>query len=171
MFDENNNNAAEEERFEEEWQQQLERDKEEEGRIWDDRRLSDFEILKGIMQSEYGNNEFSNSAELTETGDYDLNLERDNPDGENLRKRANYIMLSRLLGQLEGPNFVVPSFDVMESYGTIRDIKPRFSPKTGRFLGIDYQTDPFKPFKRIIVYGKGGILRYTRDKTPPTIIR
>ena len=67
MFDENNDNAAEEERFEEEWQQQFERDKEEEEKIWDDRRLSDFELLKGIMQSEYGNNEFSNNAEITET--------------------------------------------------------------------------------------------------------
>ena len=74
-------------------------------------------------------------------------------------------MLSRLLGQLEGPGFVVPSFDVMESYGTIRDIKLRFSPKSGRFLGISYRTDPFKAFKEIIVLGKGGILRYTRNKT------
>ena len=77
-------------------------------------------------------------------------------------------MLSRLLGQLEGPDFVVPSFDVMESYGTIRNIKPRFSPKTGRFLGIDYRIGPReggKPFKKIIVFGKGGILRYTKNKT------
>ena len=92
MFDdnmENNENEdfqdAEEEQHEEEWQQQLEKEKE--GKIWDDRRLSDFDLLKGIMQSEYGNNEFSNSAELTETGDYDLNLERDDPNRENLRKR------------------------------------------------------------------------------------
>ena len=113
-----------------------------------DGRLSDFDFLKGIMQSEYGNNEFSNSAELTETGDYDLNLEKDDPERENLRRRANFIMLSRLLGQLEGPNFVIPSYDVMESYGTIRGIKPRFSPKTGRFLGIDYRMNPFSPFKK-----------------------
>ena len=128
----------------------MRREKEEERKVWDDRRLSDFDYLKGIMQSEYGNNEFSNGAEITETGDYDINLERDDPDRENYWKRANYIMLSRLLEQLERPNFVVPSFDVMESYGTIRDIKPRFSPKTGRFLGIDYRTDPFKPFKKIL---------------------
>ena len=134
-----------------------------EEKVWDDRRLSDFDLLKGIMQSEYGNNEFSNSAKITDTGDYDLDLERDDPDRENYRKRANYIMLSRLLGQLEGPNFVVPSFDVMESHGIIRSIKPRFSPKTGNFLGIDYRMGPFKPFKKVIVYGKGGILRYTED--------
>ena len=73
-------------------------------------------------------------------------------------------MLRRLLGQLEGPDFVVPSFDVMESYGTIRNIKPRFSPKTGKFLGINYRTDPFKPFKEIIVKGNKGILRYTKNK-------
>ena len=121
------------------------------------------------MQSEYGN-KFSNSAEITETGDYDLNLDDKDPDRENLRKRANYIMLSHLLRQLEGPNFIVPSFDVMESYGAIRDMKPRFSHKTGRFLGIDYRTNTFKPFKRIIVYGKGGILRYTEDvKLKPLI--
>ena len=121
---------AEDEKYDEEWQQEVERQNYE--KIWNDTKLTDFDFLKGIMQSEYGNNEFSNSAEITETGDYDLNLERNDPDRENLRKRANYIMLSRLLGQLEGPNFVIPSFDVMKSYGTIRDIKPMFSPKTGK---------------------------------------
>ena len=74
---------AEEERYEEElneWQEKMRREKEEEGKVWDDRRLSDFDYLKGIMQSEYRNNEFLNSAEITETGDYNLNLERDDPD-------------------------------------------------------------------------------------------
>ena len=68
MFDENNENNKEEE-FQDveeqwydeefnEWQDKMRREKEkdEEGRIWDDRRLSDFDLLKGIMQSEYGNN-------------------------------------------------------------------------------------------------------------------
>ena len=108
-----------------EWKNRTEREEQE--RVWNDTELSDFELLKGIMQSEYGNNEFSNSAEITETGDYNLNLEQDDPDRANYRKRANYIMLSRLLGQLEGPNFVVPSFDVLEGYGLLRKIRPRFS--------------------------------------------
>ena len=161
---------AEEEKYEEEWQEQLEKNEEEE-KVWNDTRLSDFDFLKGIMQSEYGNNEFSNSAQITETGDYDLNLERNDPDRKNFRKRANYIMLSRLLRQLEGPNFVIPSFDVMERYGTIMNIKPRFSPKTGRFLGISYRTGPYKLFKRIIVYGKGGILRYTDEQSLQPLLR
>ena len=144
-----------------EWRNRTEQEEQE--NVWNDTRLSDFDLLKGIMQSEYGN-EFSNSAENTETGDYDLSLERDDPGRENLRKRANYVMLSRLLGQLEGPNFVVPNFDVLEGYGLLRKIRPTFSPKSGRFLGIDYKIDPFKPFREVIVFGKRGILRYTKNQ-------
>ena len=160
-FDYDDENAQTDEILNE-WKDRAEREEQE--KVWNDTELTDFELLKGIMQSEYGNNEFSNSVEITETGDYDLNLERDDPDRENYRKRANYIMLSRLLVQLEGPNFVVPSFDVMEGYGLLRKIKPRFSQKTGRFLEIDYKTDSYKPFKEIIVYGKRGILRNTDNK-------
>ena len=167
ITEDNDFQDAEDEQLEEDWQSQLNKEEE---KVWDDTRLSDFDFLKGIMQSEYGNNEFSNSAEITEEGDYDLNLEKDDPERKNLRLRANYIMLSRLLGQLEGPNFIIPSFDVMESYGTIRNIKPRFSQKTGRFLGISYRTGPYKLFKKIIVYGKGGILRYTEEQSLQTIL-
>ena len=144
-------NAQSDEMFNE-WKNRTEREEQE--KVWNDTELSNWDLLKGIMQSEYGNNEFSNSAEISDAGGYELGLERDDPDRDNLRKRANYIMLSRLLGQLEGPDFVVPSFDVMEGYGLLRKIRPRFSQKSGRFLGIDYKMDPYKPFKEIIVFGK-----------------
>ena len=163
-YDEENfddENAQTDEMFNE-WINRTEREEQE--KVWNDTRLSDFDLLKGIMQSEFGNNEFSSSAEITETGDYDLNLEKDDPDRVNYRKGANYIMLSRLLKQLEGPNFVVPSFDVLEGYGLLRKIRPRFSPKSGRFLGIDYKMVEYKDFREIIVYGKGGILRYTKNQ-------
>ena len=63
-------------------------------------------------------------------------------------------MLTQILPQLEGANLVIPSYDVFDGNGIIRDIKPRFSPKTGNFVGFDYRQDPFKTFKRIIVRGK-----------------
>ena len=85
----------------------------------------------------------------------------------------NYIMLTRILPQLERPNLVVPSYDVLEGNGIIRDIKPRFSPKTGNFIGFDYRSDPFKAFKKIIVRerGKDGNLRYTGDKSLQTVLK
>ena len=125
------------------------------------------------MQSEYGNNEFSNSGRINEEGDYDFNISRDDPNYVAYRKRANYILLTRILPELEGANLVIPSYDVLEGNGIIRDIKPRFSEKTGRFNGFDYRTDPFKAFKRIIVREKGeeGRLRYTGDKTLQPVLK
>ena len=50
MFDPTNKeNYHEEEEF-----QDAQENNEEEEEIWDDRKLSDFDYLKGIMQSEYG---------------------------------------------------------------------------------------------------------------------
>ena len=82
-------------------------------------------------------------------------------------------MLTLFLPQLEGANLVVPSYDVLEGNGIIRDIKPRFSPKTGNFNGFDYRSDPFKAFKKIIVRerGKDGNLRYTGDKSLQPVLK
>ena len=57
MFDPNNEENMHEE--EEEFEDANENNEEEE--IWNDRDLTDFDYLKGIMQREYGNNEFSNT--------------------------------------------------------------------------------------------------------------
>ena len=166
MFDPNNeeNNHEEEEEFEDANESNEEED------VWNDKDLSDFDYLKGIMQSEYGNNEFLNSGRITDEGDYDFDVGRDDPDRENYRRRANYILLSRILPDFEGSDFVVPSYDVMEGHGIIQSIKPRFSPKTNNFNGFEYRKDPFKPFKKIIVRDKSGGLRYTGDKTPKPIL-
>lgn len=149
MFDQNSEENNEEENFED-----ANENNEEEEEIWNDKDLSDFDYLRGIMQSEYGNNEFSNSGRITDEGDYDFDVGRDDPDREYYRRRANYILLSRILPQLdllEGPDFLAPSYDVMEGKGIIQSIKPRFSPKTNNFLGFDYRINPYKPFKKIIV--------------------
>ena len=122
------------------------------------------------MQSEYGNNEFSNSGRINENGEYEFNIDKNDPDYENLRKRANYKLLNRILPEVEGANFVIPSFDVFEGNGIIRDIRPIFSPKSEKLIRVEYRINhinPYKGFKRIIVRDKGGngILRYTGVKT------
>ena len=76
-------NAQTDEMFNE-WKNITEREEQE--KVWNDTELSDFELLKGIMQSEYGNNELSNSAEISDTRGYELGLERDDPDRDNLQK-------------------------------------------------------------------------------------
>ena len=88
-FNENDDfQDAEEEHLEDEFNEFLEKmDRE---KIREDRRLSNFDIQKGIMQSEYGNNEFSNSAEITETGDYDLDLDRRPRPGKSSEKGKLY---------------------------------------------------------------------------------
>ena len=112
MFDPTN-----EENNDDEFQDAREHNEEEE--IWDDRKLSDFDYLKGIMQSEYGNNEFSNSARINEDGKYEFNISRDDPDYKLYRRRVNYILLSRILPQLEGTDLVVPSYDILNASGLI----------------------------------------------------
>ena len=130
-------------------------------------QLSDFDYLKGIMQNEYGNNEFSNSARINEEGEYDFNISRDDPDYKLYKRRVNYILLSRILRQLEGANLPIPSYDVLNGSGLIREIKPRLSLKTGSFNRFSYRKGLMGPFKKIIVRekGKDGILRYTGDRT------
>ena len=55
----NEGNHEEEEEFDD-----ARENNEEEEDIWDNTQLSNFDYLKGIMQSEYGNNEFSNSGQI-----------------------------------------------------------------------------------------------------------
>ena len=160
------NNHEEEEEFED-----AQENNEEEEDIWGDTKLSDFDYLKGIMQSEYGNNEFSNSARVDEDGGYDLNISKDDPDYELYRRRTNYILLSRILPQLERANLPILSYDVLDASGIIREIKPRLSPKTSNFLGFDYKRNTFKSFKKIIVLKeKGPGLQCTLDKTLQDVV-
>lgn len=67
-------------------------------KVWNDTKLSDFDLLKGIVQLEYGNNSFSNSGELTDTGDYNIVIDRDGEVREiDERKRVNHVALRRIL--------------------------------------------------------------------------
>ena len=111
--------------------------------IWDDEGLSDFDYLKGMLQAEYGDNPLSNSGEITDTGDYDFRTpDKDvldiGPEKELHRRRANYIMLKRILGTLL-PGYTYLGFDILEKNGVLQDTRVQFSPKTGRLLGISYR--------------------------------
>ena len=150
-----------------EFQDAREHNDEEEEEEMDNTQLSDFDYLKGIMQSEYRNNEFSTGRKINEDGDYDLNITRDNADYDVYKRRVNYILLSGILPELERKDFVVPSYDILNASGLIQEIKPRFSIKTGKFLGFDYQKGNINTglFKVIVPKGKGPGLRYTGDRT------
>lgn len=115
---------------EQEQQQEQQQEQEQEG-------ATDFDMLRDWLESEYGENDFSNNAEMNNTGGYNFNFDSSGPGkvGSDEVKRGE---MKIILDEVEGIG-TTPSIELLRKYDIFDDVEVTRSDKTENFLGLKFR--------------------------------